>query len=314
MSNKISLKRSSIPGKIPVVGDLEYGELALNYADNKLYFKDSTNTISTLAAVDGSTDISIIPDNFTGDGSTTSFTLSRTPTTDSHTFIAINGVVQSTSEYSISGNILLFTVAPALNDLIETRVISSKSSTVELRDYKKYIFNITSTVSTISGANLLYDIGFLDVYLNGIRLVEGDDYTATDRTTINLTSAALNTDTVEVLSYGRAYIIDQTSSWILSSAATTTTAVDQVIDTFNVAEFSSMKFIIQIKNGSDIHCTELLLMHDGTTVYTSEYGTMFSALSLGSFDASITSGICSVLFTPVNTNTNITIKRVGLSV
>ena len=46
MSNKIILKKSSVADKVPSTGDLEYGELAINYADKRLYFKDSNNNIS----------------------------------------------------------------------------------------------------------------------------------------------------------------------------------------------------------------------------------------------------------------------------
>jgi hypothetical protein len=45
MSNKIILKKSSVGAKVPLTTDLDYGELALNYADGKLYFKNSSNTI-----------------------------------------------------------------------------------------------------------------------------------------------------------------------------------------------------------------------------------------------------------------------------
>jgi hypothetical protein len=48
MANKVLLKKSSTVAKVPATGDLDYGELALNYADGKLYFKNSTNTIQPL--------------------------------------------------------------------------------------------------------------------------------------------------------------------------------------------------------------------------------------------------------------------------
>jgi hypothetical protein len=41
MSSKIILKKSVTAAKVPVVGDLDYGELALNYYDGKLYYKKS---------------------------------------------------------------------------------------------------------------------------------------------------------------------------------------------------------------------------------------------------------------------------------
>jgi hypothetical protein len=45
MATKVLLKKSSVADKVPSTSDLEYGELALNYADGKLYFKDSTNAV-----------------------------------------------------------------------------------------------------------------------------------------------------------------------------------------------------------------------------------------------------------------------------
>lgn len=45
MSTLIKLKKSSVVGRVPGTGDLDYGELALNFADGKLYFKNSSNAI-----------------------------------------------------------------------------------------------------------------------------------------------------------------------------------------------------------------------------------------------------------------------------
>lgn len=43
--NRILLKKSSVVGKIPSTSDVEYGELALNFSDGRLYFKNSDNSI-----------------------------------------------------------------------------------------------------------------------------------------------------------------------------------------------------------------------------------------------------------------------------
>ena len=53
MSNTaIKLKKSSVVGKAPLVGDLTYGELAINYADGKLYYKNSSNQIKSFVDSD----------------------------------------------------------------------------------------------------------------------------------------------------------------------------------------------------------------------------------------------------------------------
>lgn len=46
-----------------------------------------------------------------------------------------------------------------------------------------------------------YDPGYLDLYLNGIRLIEGSDYNATDGSVVGLTSEAQNGDVVEAIAY-----------------------------------------------------------------------------------------------------------------
>lgn len=43
----IKLKKSAVAGKVPTTGNLDYGELALNYADGKLYYKNSANAIKS---------------------------------------------------------------------------------------------------------------------------------------------------------------------------------------------------------------------------------------------------------------------------
>jgi len=50
MASKIILKRSAVPNKAPVAGDVEYGELALNYNDGKLFYKKVDNTIASFEA------------------------------------------------------------------------------------------------------------------------------------------------------------------------------------------------------------------------------------------------------------------------
>jgi hypothetical protein len=47
MANNIILKKSSVADKVPLTTDLQYGEVALNYADGKLYYKDSSNNVKS---------------------------------------------------------------------------------------------------------------------------------------------------------------------------------------------------------------------------------------------------------------------------
>src|SRR6056300_394524 len=51
MSTSIRLKKSAVTSNAPTTGDIDYGELAINYADGKLYYKTSSNTIDYFGSV-----------------------------------------------------------------------------------------------------------------------------------------------------------------------------------------------------------------------------------------------------------------------
>jgi len=56
-SNKIILKKSSVAGKVPQTTDLEYGELAVNYEDGRIYYKTAANTIDFFQKVSSTDDL-----------------------------------------------------------------------------------------------------------------------------------------------------------------------------------------------------------------------------------------------------------------
>ena len=53
-----------------------------------------------------------------------------------------------------------------------------------------------------------YDVGFVDVYLNGIKLIPTTDFTATDGATIVLTTGATTGDNVSIIAYGAFNVAD----------------------------------------------------------------------------------------------------------
>jgi hypothetical protein len=64
----------------------------------------------------------------------------------------------------------------------------------------RQIFNPTGVTTDFTFASG-YTVGYLDLYLNGSRLIEGPDYAATDGVTISLISAAQNGDVLEGVAY-----------------------------------------------------------------------------------------------------------------
>ena len=71
----------------------------------------------------------------------------------------------------------------------------------------RFKYTATASQTTFTGADdngntLAYDSGFADIYLNGVKLVNGSDFTATTGNSIVLNSGASLNDILEVIAYG----------------------------------------------------------------------------------------------------------------
>ena len=92
---------------------------------------------------------------------------------------------------------------------------------------------------------------------------------------------------------------------IEAATSTTTTTSASNIDTFTAATFRSAQYQIQITQGSNYHVTTLNVLHDGSSVYLSEFGTIRTGASLASFDADIDSGNVRVRATPTTDSSTV---------
>jgi hypothetical protein len=93
--------------------------------------------------------------------------------------------------------------------------IGTKASVVSSGAERKKVFDITTTTTSLTGCS--YTPNQVHVFHNGVRLVDGTDYTATDGSTVTLTTAAQNGDEVVVISYATF----QTSDTVSASAGGT---------------------------------------------------------------------------------------------
>ena len=259
----------------------------------------------------------VVVNTFNGDSSTTTFTLSSEPTTDQNVFVTINGVSQHIDAYSLAGANLILSAAPESGDVIETRVV--RSTNVELRDHKDYIYqpnpaSLTFSGSDINGDVLSYDENKLEVFFNGSRLTPGLDFTATNGTSVTILADynADSNDTVVISSFSKASLVD--TGLTPKSASIGTAATQYVADTYSATTHRTSKFLIELAIDSDnkYHATEVLLTHNGTTVFMSQYGHVTSDSSLGEFDADINSGNVRLLVTPSLNNTTIKTQRITI--
>ena len=86
-----------------------------------------------------------------------------------------------------------------------------------------------------------------------------------------------------------------------TSTSTTTSTLQSAVDTFSVTDYRSASYQVQITRGTEYHVTSLNIVHDGTNVYVSEFGTINTGSVLASFTADINSGSVRILATPTTT-------------
>ena len=92
---------------------------------------------------------------------------------------------------------------------------------------------------------------------------------------------------------------------LTTAQGTTTTTSATAIDTFPIATYRSAKYVVQAVDtvSGEYHVTELLVIHDGTSAFASEYGTVFTGTNtLATYDVDVNTGNVRLLATAASTN------------
>lgn len=155
---------------------------------------------------------------FTGDGSTTAFTLTQNVVSGEAIMVVIGNVVQEPGvgkAYTAYGTTLTFSAAPANGDVIQVRFFGRAVD--QPLSYAMALFKYTATASQTAftgadanGAVLSFSGNDVDVYLNGVHL-DATDFTTSNGDTITLGSGAAVSDELVIRAY-RAFTVTDTVS------------------------------------------------------------------------------------------------------
>ena len=110
---------------------------------------------TTTASVHDGT--SAVNQQFTGDGSTTAFTLSSDPDSENNTQIYINGVYQQKTDYTVSGTTLTFDTAPTNGDIIEVNsfAVTTLGNTDTVSEGSSNLYHTSArAISAVSAGTL----------------------------------------------------------------------------------------------------------------------------------------------------------------
>jgi hypothetical protein len=146
------------------------------------------------------TSAAFVTDLFSGNASTTAFTMTVAPANTASILVAVSGVVQSPDTYSISGTTLTFSAAPPTGTgNISVRYLGIPATNVTTTAYRT-VTEFTATAGQTTFSIPSYTVGYVDVYRNGVRLGTAD-YTATSGTSVVLANAATLGDLVATESF-----------------------------------------------------------------------------------------------------------------
>ena len=144
--------------------------------------------------------IAFLVDTFSGTGSQVAYTMTVAPANTSSIIVAVTGVLQDPSTYSVSGTTLTFSAAPPSGTSnISVRYLGIPASGVTTTAYRT-VTDFTATAAQTSFSVPSYTVGYIDVYRNGVRLVS-TDFTATTGTTVVLVNACTSGDSVVTESF-----------------------------------------------------------------------------------------------------------------
>ena len=140
-------------------------------------------------------------DTFTGNGSTTAFTLANALNDEVQSNIYIDGVYQSKSTYSVSGTTITFSTAPLSGHEIE--VISTTGINSGPTAIYTDTFTANGSATAFTLGQTVHSENQTIVFLNGVYQFK-DTYTLSG-TTLTLDTAPANGVSIEVMSIGSAY-------------------------------------------------------------------------------------------------------------
>ena len=97
--------------------------------------------------------------------------------------------------------------------------------------------------------------------------------------------------------------IDEVAGMDVGTGSSTSTA-QFTLDSFTASVFRTAKYLVQITNSTDgdYQALEITLFHDGTTVYLTQYASIFDNGAQATFDADISSGNVRLRVTPASTD------------
>lgn len=244
----------------------------------------------------------------------------------SDTITAKGNVITINSVSNFPANSSFARISVGSNVVINSTSINIGSSYINTS--KAYAANIVSTSFEIANTLSITasGISFANVALNpvlvnkrmGVQVVGSAigerswiNFVAGAGTNISVTDNA-NNNSVDV----SVSISTNGVSAVLTTTTNVTSNTTSVIDQFNANTFRCASYLVSLtdRNNANYQVSNILLVHDGADAYMTEFGTIFTLSTLGTFSSAISGGVISLSYTPTSNNVGVKLTKTVLVV
>lgn len=118
-----------------------------------------------------------------------------------------------------------------------------------------------------------------------------------------------NTTQLNILS---SVLSNNLTLYVSGQVALATATANQLVDSVSTTTYRSSKYILQVNTAVGYQCSEILVLHDGTNSYVTEYATLTTNGTQGVFSTNINSGSIQLLVTPTQTTSTVTFQRTSI--
>ena len=218
MATNIKLKRSASAGAVPGTSDVALGELALNTTDGKLYMKKSVSGSESIVEISGtkaptSSAFSHQEFKYTASSNQTTFSGNDANSvslsyTANQIQVFLNGILLDATDFTATnGTSVVLASGASSGDILQIQAFAG-TNPIDTFKYVAGSDGVTSFSGDDANSNsLVYTVGNINVYLNGV-LLDASDFTATTGTSVVLASGASSGDILVIVEYNVAGLTD----------------------------------------------------------------------------------------------------------
>ena len=269
-------------GSVKITGGLPDYVLKTDGTGNLSWVQVDTNPAFT-----GASYVSVAKDIFTASNATTiSYTLSMTPSSESAIVVNIDGLVQLSDTYSLSGAVLTFGEYLKQYSQVEITMygivsIAGANTQVQYNNSGAFDssanFTFNSTTNTLSANKVNVTEGPLTINGSTISVTNGVSAGIFNVGTPNISMGALSGNVTIGSSTGNVTLKGTVNiSELSSNRASIAVTTDTLIDSFLVTKYRTAKYLISAESSAGYESVEVLLIHDGTNSYITTYGAISS--------------------------------------